>query len=88
MSDLVATEVEEIITNEKLTQVWIDRINWIVIRRRGGGKKLDWCVDRFGDCAHRPPLVAWKRLGEQLSCSPQWAHNNFDEWQPVSEREV
>jgi hypothetical protein len=80
MSDLVTVEVEEI--ESKLTQVWIDRINKVLLTHYKRNYKRDWCAYSFGDCAIEPPLAAWVYLGKKLGYELAWAHDRFAQWKP------
>jgi hypothetical protein len=80
MSDLVTTEVEEI--DSKLTQVWIDRINKVLLTHYKRRYKLAWCAYSFGDCAIEPPLAAWVYLAKKLGYEIAWAHDKFARWKP------
>jgi hypothetical protein len=78
MNDLVTVEGDD----SKLTQVWIDRINKVLMMHYQRNYKRAWCAYSFGDCAIEPPLAAWVYLGKKLGYELAWAHDRFAQWKP------
>jgi hypothetical protein len=80
MSDLETVEEGEI--DPKLTQVWIDRINKVLLIYYKRNYKIGWCKHCFGDCTDQPPLAAWVYLAKKLGYERAWANDRFAQWKP------
>ena len=68
--------------------MWIDRCNRILFSRELHDRKPAWCAYRLLESDTKPPLEAWKYLGQKLGYHHGWSKYKVDEWNPLSEREV
>jgi superfamily II DNA or RNA helicase len=67
---------------------WIDRCNRLLFAREAKDLKAAWCSYRLLESETKPPLEAWKYLGQKLGYHHGWSNYKVDEWKPVGEREV
>jgi len=67
---------------------WLDRCNRLLFDRESHSRKPAWCAYRLMESPTKPPLEAWKYLGQKLGYHHGWSKYKVDEWQPISEREV
>jgi superfamily II DNA or RNA helicase len=67
---------------------WIDRCNRLLFAREAKDLKAAWCSYRLLESETKPPLEAWKYLGQKLGYHHGWSKYKVDEWKPVGEREV
>jgi superfamily II DNA or RNA helicase len=68
--------------------LWIDRCNRLLFAKESNERKPAWCAYRLMDSPTKPPLEAWKYLGQKLGYKSGWANYKVEEWKPVEEREV
>jgi superfamily II DNA or RNA helicase len=68
--------------------LWVDRCNRLLFDRELNERKPAWCAYRLMDSRTKPPLEAWKYLGQKLGYKSGWANYKVEEWKPVEEREV
>jgi superfamily II DNA or RNA helicase len=67
---------------------WIDRCNRLLFAREVNDLKPAWCAYRLLESETKPPLEAWKYLGQKLGYHHAWSKYKVDEWKPVAEREA
>jgi superfamily II DNA or RNA helicase len=67
---------------------WIDKCNRLLFARELNGHKPASCMYRLMESQTKPPLTAWRYLGEKLGYQNGWAFHKVDEWKPVAERDL
>ncbi len=67
---------------------WIDRCNRLLFAKEANDLKAAWCMYRLMESDTKPPLEAWKYLGQKLGYHHGWSKYKVDEWKPISEREL
>lgn len=65
---------------------WIDRCNRLLFDRELFDRKPAWCAYRLMESDTKPPIEAWKYLGQKLGYHHGWSKYKVDEWKPVAER--
>jgi superfamily II DNA or RNA helicase len=65
---------------------WIDRCNRLLFAKETKDLKPAWCAYRLMESETKPPLEAWKYLGQKLGYHHGWSKYKVDEWKPLSER--
>ncbi len=66
---------------------WIDRCNRLLFDRELHDHKPAWCAYRLLEAPTKPPLEAWKYLGQKLGYHRGWSKYKVDEWQSLEKRE-
>jgi superfamily II DNA or RNA helicase len=59
---------------------WIDRCDRLVAEQTIKEYKPSWCGYRLLSSEIKPPLEAWKYLGQKLGYQYGWAKHKVDEW--------
>jgi superfamily II DNA or RNA helicase len=67
---------------------WIDRCDRLLFTKEANDLKPAWCSYRLMESDTKPPLEAWKYLGQKLGYHHGWSKYKVDEWKPSSSREV
>ena len=68
--------------------LWIDKCNRILFTRELNGHKAAWCAYRLMESKTKPPLEAWRYLGQKLGYKSGWAFHKADEWKPPMSNEL
>ena len=63
--------------------MWIDRCNRILFSRELHDRKPAWCAYRLLESDTKPPLEAWKYLGQKLGYHHGWSNYKVDEWKLI-----